>query len=69
MASVRLVCFPYAGAGASAFRLWPAGLPETIEVLAAQLPGREGRLRELPARDWKSLVAEAVQPTGRMVRR
>jgi surfactin synthase thioesterase subunit len=61
MASARLVCFPYAGAGASAFRLWAAGLPNTIEVLAAQLPGREGRFREPPARDWKSLVGEAVQ--------
>jgi surfactin synthase thioesterase subunit len=61
MASVRLVCFPYAGAGASVYRLWPAGLPNTIEVMAAQLPGREGRLREPPARDWKRLVNEAVK--------
>lgn len=60
MASARLVCFPYAGAGASVYRRWPAGLPKTLEVLAAQLPGREDRLREAPVRDWKSLVSGAV---------
>jgi surfactin synthase thioesterase subunit len=53
LAASRLVCFPYAGA--SVYRLWPAGLTETVEVLAAQLPGREGRLarsRPETGRDW-----------------
>lgn len=47
-ARVRLFCFPYAGVGASVYRLWPAGLPPEVEVCAIQLPGREGRLRESP---------------------
>jgi medium-chain acyl-[acyl-carrier-protein] hydrolase len=42
----RLFCFPYAGAGASAYRLWPRGLPEELDVCAVQAPGRESRLRE-----------------------
>jgi medium-chain acyl-[acyl-carrier-protein] hydrolase len=45
-AALRLVCFPYGGAGTSAFRLWPAALPADVEVLAIELPGRETRMRE-----------------------
>lgn len=45
-ARLRLFCFPYAGSGASIFRLWPQGLPSEVEVCAVQLPGRENRLRE-----------------------
>jgi medium-chain acyl-[acyl-carrier-protein] hydrolase len=42
---VRLFCFPYAGMGASLFSGWPALLPESVEVVAVQLPGREDRSR------------------------
>jgi medium-chain acyl-[acyl-carrier-protein] hydrolase len=42
---LRLFCFPYAGAGASVFRIWANHLP-TIEVFSIQPPGRETRLRE-----------------------
>jgi medium-chain acyl-[acyl-carrier-protein] hydrolase len=59
-AALRLFCLPYAGAGASVFRLWPPGLPG-VEVLAARLPGREGRLREPPPRSWPALVHAAVE--------
>jgi surfactin synthase thioesterase subunit len=45
-ARARLFCFPYAGAGASAFRLWPRSLPGELDVCAVQAPGRENRLRE-----------------------
>src|SRR5258708_6944119 len=45
-AQMNLFCFPYAGAGASLFRDWPAALPGSVELHAAQLPGRENRLRE-----------------------
>jgi medium-chain acyl-[acyl-carrier-protein] hydrolase len=47
-AAVRLFCLPYAGGGASSYRLWVAGLPPSIEVCPIQLPGREERLRETP---------------------
>src|SRR2546421_12668903 len=45
-ARLRLFCLPYAGGGASIFRSWPEGLPESVEVCAIQLPGREARLGE-----------------------
>jgi medium-chain acyl-[acyl-carrier-protein] hydrolase len=58
-AALRLICLPYAGAGASIFRAWPTALPG-IEVLAARLPGREGRLREPMPRTWRALVEQSV---------
>lgn len=39
-AELRLVCFPHAGGGASAFRRWARLLPPSIEVVAAEYPGR-----------------------------
>src|ERR1700677_5026076 len=45
--ALRLFCFPYAGAGASVYRAWAAGLPG-FEVCAVQLPGREDRYCEPP---------------------
>ncbi len=47
-ATLRLFCFPYAGGGASVYRLWPDDLPDWVEVCAVQLPGRESRWREEP---------------------
>ncbi|MGB9120037.1 MAG: thioesterase domain-containing protein, partial [Candidatus Angelobacter sp.] len=45
-ARLRLFCFPYAGGSEAIFRTWQQNLPETIEVLPIQLPGRGARLKE-----------------------
>ncbi|MFT7461977.1 MAG: medium-chain acyl-[acyl-carrier-protein] hydrolase [Pseudohongiellaceae bacterium] len=45
-AALRLIALAHAGGGASTFRGWSAALPEDIEVVAVQLPGREERLSE-----------------------
>jgi len=42
-ARVRLLCLPFAGGGASSYRIWPNYLPLTVEVCAAQPPGGPGR--------------------------
>jgi surfactin synthase thioesterase subunit len=60
----RLFCFPYAGVGASAYRLWSAGLPPEVEVCAVQLPGRESRYRE-PALTRIDAVVAALLPALR----
>ncbi|MCB9450583.1 MAG: thioesterase [Anaerolineaceae bacterium] len=52
----RLFCFPYAGAGAVAYRTWGTALPQA-EVCAIRLPGRETRLREEPYTRMEPLVA------------
>jgi medium-chain acyl-[acyl-carrier-protein] hydrolase len=57
----RLVCFPYAGAGASLYRDWPRLLPGAIEVVAVQLPGREDRAAESPATEMGPLVRRLAQ--------
>jgi medium-chain acyl-[acyl-carrier-protein] hydrolase len=56
-ARLRLVCFPYAGAGASSLHTLAAGLPAGIEPLVVQMPGRENRLREAPFRNVAPLVS------------
>jgi amino acid adenylation domain-containing protein len=64
-ASVRLFCFHCAGGSASEFRDWPADLSGKFELLAVQLPGREGRIKEaFGARmdDLSGGVAEAMMP-------
>jgi medium-chain acyl-[acyl-carrier-protein] hydrolase len=55
-----LYCFPYGGAGASAYRDWSPGLPEWIEVKPMQPPGRETRFREEPYTRLAPMVAEMV---------
>lgn len=45
-ARVRLFCLPYAGGGASIYRLWSRKLPSDIDVCPVQLPGHENRVKE-----------------------
>jgi len=56
----RLFCIPFAGGGVAAFRGWSNRVPEDIEVIGVQLPGRESRLRE-PAFDSIPDIVEAVR--------
>jgi len=60
-ARARLFCFPYAGGGAFEFRAWAYVLPETIEVCAVMLPGREARLREKPYTHLPALCESLAQ--------
>ncbi len=61
---IRLVCFPYAGAGPSAFRAWASSAPLDIEVRAVQLPGRENRLSEPLPDDLNPLTDEIAESIG-----
>ncbi len=64
-ASLRLVCFPNAGAGASLFRRWATLFSDGIELHAIQLPGREDRLAQSPSRrltDAATAVAGELAP-------
>jgi len=62
-AAVRLFCFPYAGAGASAFRDWHRHIPGNIEVIGVQLPGRENRFHE----PHHTRLADLIAPLKQMV--
>jgi len=45
-AALRMYCLPYAGGGASIFNSWPNAFPDSVEIQAVQLPGRESRFKE-----------------------
>ncbi len=63
--SLRLIAFPHAGAGATAFQRWSPTLHQDIELYAVQYPGREERAHEAPLCQPQSLINQlipALQP-------
>jgi medium-chain acyl-[acyl-carrier-protein] hydrolase len=47
--AARLICVPYAGGGAAAFRAWGSEpCSADVDVQVAQFPGRESRISEAP---------------------
>lgn len=52
-----LVCFPYAGGGVSVYRPWTRAFTDNFEIIAADLPGRDSRLKEAPWEDLEAMVA------------
>lgn len=63
-ARLRLFCFPYAGGNETTFRTWQQNLPEAIEVLPIQLPGRGTRIKE-PAFTRLAPLAQALSQSLR----
>ena len=59
---LRVLCFPHAGGGASAFRGWTRDQPPGVDIRAVQLPGREDRIREPFPEDILALC-EALLPS------
>jgi medium-chain acyl-[acyl-carrier-protein] hydrolase len=55
-ARLRLVCFPFAGGGAAAYRLWPRHLPSSIDMISVHPAGRAHRLRESPLRRIEAMA-------------
>lgn len=64
-ATVRLVCFPHAGGGAAAYRSWTDLVPEWVEVIGVQYPGRQNRYREPGIDDMTVLVDGIVAAATR----
>jgi surfactin synthase thioesterase subunit len=60
-ASMRLFALPFVGGGASVFTPWPDQLPESVEVVGIQFPGREERLGDLSADSMPEAVAELAE--------
>ena len=56
----RLFCLPHAGGGTAIYHRWKAHLPESIDLVAVNLPGREKRLREPPLEDLRELACQIV---------
>ena len=59
-AMFNLVCFPFGGAGASVYKSWVEELPDTVQLWAVQLPGRENRFSENFVADPEFLAKKVV---------
>jgi surfactin synthase thioesterase subunit len=68
MGAVPLVCFPFAGAGASLFRPWSARLAGAFDVIPVQLPGREWRIEDPPHTSVAAAIGEALPELSRSLR-
>jgi len=68
-AAKRLFCFPHAGVGTSTFRNWIGALGPDVEVVLAQLPGREGRFGQPLYNCISDLVPPLVQHMARYLDR
>jgi medium-chain acyl-[acyl-carrier-protein] hydrolase len=58
---VKLICFTHAGGAAWTYRRWPAGLPESVETCAVELPGHGNRIRETLATQFDDLIPELMK--------
>lgn len=55
-AARRLYCFPFAGGGAATYRSWTNTLPDDVEVVFIQFPGRTPGSREIALTRMADLV-------------
>ncbi|MFE3739250.1 thioesterase II family protein [Streptomyces sp. NPDC059096] len=63
-ARTALVCLPHAGGSANAYFSLSQRLPDDIEVLATQYPGRQNRLRETCLGSAQELARGAFEDLG-----
>ncbi|WP_433113706.1 thioesterase II family protein [Micromonospora sp. CA-246542] len=62
--SFTLVCFPFAGAGASIYRPWQSEASSRFQLLPVQLPGREERFLDEPFRTMSEAAAACADMIG-----
>ncbi|XP_064608194.1 S-acyl fatty acid synthase thioesterase, medium chain-like [Liolophura sinensis] len=60
-ADCRLICFPWAGAGASYYISWAKKFSPSIEVVALRPPGREIRFKEPNFRTLEEAVTQTTE--------
>lgn len=64
-AAVRILCFPYAGGSAAFVRGWSEHLPEHVELLSVQYPGRDSRFGEPLLRTPQAIVNDLFEDVVR----
>ena len=65
---MRVLAVPQAGMGAWAFHGWQASLPETVELLPVELPGRNSRMLEPKGQSMRQLVTALVDALSNTLR-
>lgn len=68
-ARLQLICLPHAGGSASAFRAWSTALPDSVELLAVQYPGREDRFTDPMIDRMDVLVTQITDALAPVLRR
>ena len=63
-AKIRLFCFPFAGGSAFYFKDWAEELPDDVELIILQAPGRAERIKEQPYTSMAELIQELMQDTS-----
>lgn len=67
--AVRLLCLPPAGGAATQFRDWGIHLPDTVEVVAVELPGRGFHRGEPPVTEMERLLTALAAQVRHLVDR
>lgn len=60
-ATLRLLCFPYAGGAAHIYADWRQPIPQQVLLQVVQLPGRGARFREAPLRSIGGMALGVMQ--------
>jgi surfactin synthase thioesterase subunit len=55
-ADLKLICFPYAGGGGSVFTSWSKYLPDNIELVIVQAPGKGSHIADTPYDSMEVLI-------------
>src|SRR6478609_5908946 len=66
LASIRLICFSYAGGNPATYISWLPLLPEYVELAVIQLPGRGARIFEQPYQTMSSIVNAVFAELGKL---
>lgn len=66
---LRILCFPYAGGSASTYMSWSKCLPENVELIAVQPPGRATRMFEPSFSNMDALIDELLKTITKMIAR
>jgi surfactin synthase thioesterase subunit len=59
---LRLFCFPYAGGNSVSYKKWQTALPNHVELVLIQPPGRATRMFEQPFDDMDALIDDIFEP-------
>ncbi len=60
-ADLRLICFPYAGGNASTYTSWVNIIPDNVELVLVQPPGRATRIFEQAYTSMDSLIQSLIK--------
>ncbi|NQY65012.1 MAG: thioesterase [Alteromonadaceae bacterium] len=66
-ADIRLICFPYAGGSPSTFISWAKDLPDNVELVIVQAPGRGARMFEPAYSDMNILISDLMKIFPRLL--